>query len=34
MEEKDEEKYLGDIISKDGRNLKISRQELIKGKEL
>ena len=34
LEEKTEEKYLGDIISNDGRNLKISNQELKKGKEL
>ena len=34
MEEKREGKYLGDIISTDGRDLKISRQELPKAKAL
>ena len=32
MEEKDEEKYLGDIISKDGRNLKNIKARVNKGK--
>ena len=32
MEEKDEEKYLGDIISKDGRNLKNIQNRVNKGK--
>ena len=33
MEEKKEEKYLGDIISTDGRNIRISRQGWPKEKE-
>ena len=32
MEEKLEEKYLGDVISTDGRNLKIIQQRVAKGK--
>ena len=32
MEEKDDEKYLGDIISKDGRNLKNIQSRVNKGK--
>ena len=32
MEEKDEEKYLGDIISKDGRNIKNIQARVNKGK--
>ena len=32
MEEKSEEKYLGDIISIDGRNLKNIRWRIAKGK--
>ena len=32
MEEKDEEKYLGDVISKDGRNLKTIQSRVNKGK--
>ena len=32
MEEKDEEKYLGDVISKDGRNLKNIKARINKGK--
>ena len=32
MEEKDEEKYLGDVISKDGRNLKNIQSRVDKGK--
>ena len=31
MEEKDEEKYLGDIISKDGKNLKNIQERIKKG---
>ena len=34
MEEKDEEKYLGDIISKDGQNLKNIKAKVNKGKEI
>ena len=30
MDEKSEEKYLGDVISTDGRNLKTLKQELQK----
>ena len=32
MEEKNEEKYLGDIISNDGRNLKNIKARVSKGK--
>ena len=32
MEEKNEEKYLGDIISNDGRNLKNVKVRVSKGK--
>ena len=32
MEDTEEEKYLGDIISKDGRNLKNIRARVNKGK--
>ena len=32
MEEKDDEKYLGDVISKDGRNLKNIQARVNKGK--
>ena len=34
MEDKEEECYLGDIISKDGKNIKTSRGESLKGREL
>ena len=32
MEEKEEEKYLGDVLSKDGRNLKNIQARVNKGK--
>ena len=32
MEEKEDEKYLGDIVSKDGRNLKNIKSRINKGK--
>ena len=32
MEEKNEEKYLGDIISNDGRNIKNIKARVSKGK--
>ena len=32
MEEKDEEKYLGDVISNDGRNIKNIKARIAKGK--
>ena len=32
MEEKEEEKYLGDVISTDGRNLKNIKARIAKGK--
>ena len=32
MEEKDDEKYLGDIVSKDGRNIKNIKARVNKGK--
>jgi hypothetical protein len=32
MQKKDEEKYLGDIISADGRNIKNVKARVVKGK--
>ena len=34
MEEKDDEKYLGDVICKDGRNLKNIQARVNKGKRI